>query len=516
MPSHDRRSAGRRRAWGRGPIILRFESLEGRQLLSTAILALPDLVASSFVTTTNADWNQPITATGVVTNQGGATVPTPFNVAIYASHNVNVGPTSVLLGEVTIPAGLAPGQSAPFTTTLKLPPSPVPGMSYNGVVHINLKIDPERVVHESNLRNQAGLGPGYDEAAVQISPSQPANLVMKSVGLISTNPVWGGTLTVTAQIANQGYGNAPATQAQVVLTPTGVAQGGSSDVTIGTIPVPPIPAWSMVNVEQTINLPVIPPVLLTGQSSFTLSVLPDDGFLTNAAYPHHATGGVGVDQSPVGIVVPSGTTLPVLGALPDLAAGAVTTSSAVLHWGQSFQVSAAIQNLGSADPGPFRVDFVLVGPSGDISHGIFLGDTTVEGLPPGAAQMLTQSLTLPLRLPAGVTLSSVGKGGIAVILDPQNVINESFKNNNESTSGPVVLRLLGSDGTSYVPNQPYAAQLLPVRAPVVPPKARTPVVVHTPRGTRRLYRRPPRKPNSVIHELTVFPSQLNKLLKQYI
>ena len=259
MPSHDRRSAGRRRAWGRGPIILRFESLEGRELLSTANLALPNLIGSSFVTTTNADWGQPITATGEVTNQGGATVTTPFNVGIYASHNVRIGATSVLLGEVTIPAGLAPGQSAPFTTTVKLPTSPVAGMSYNGVVHINLKIDPQRVVPESNYHNQSGLGPGYDESAVQITPAQPANLIMKSMGIISTNPVWGGSLTVTAQIANQGYGDAPATTASVVLTPAGVAQGGSSDVTIGTISVPPIPAWTQVNVEQTINLPAAPP-----------------------------------------------------------------------------------------------------------------------------------------------------------------------------------------------------------------------------------------------------------------
>ena len=32
MSSHDRRSAGRRRAWGRGPIILRFEPLEKRTI----------------------------------------------------------------------------------------------------------------------------------------------------------------------------------------------------------------------------------------------------------------------------------------------------------------------------------------------------------------------------------------------------------------------------------------------------------------------------------------------------
>ena len=64
MSSQDRRSAGRRRAWGRGPIILKFESLEGRELLSRVGPALPNLVGSSFVTTPNADWNQSITVSG--------------------------------------------------------------------------------------------------------------------------------------------------------------------------------------------------------------------------------------------------------------------------------------------------------------------------------------------------------------------------------------------------------------------------------------------------------------------
>ena len=34
MPSNDRRAAGRRRAWGRGPIILKLESLERRALMT--------------------------------------------------------------------------------------------------------------------------------------------------------------------------------------------------------------------------------------------------------------------------------------------------------------------------------------------------------------------------------------------------------------------------------------------------------------------------------------------------
>ena len=502
--------------WGRGPIILKFESLERRELLSTAVLALPDLVGTSFNTTANADWGQPITASGVVTNQGTATVTTPFNVGIYASHDSKTGGTAVLLGEVTIPAGLAPGQSAPYSTIVDLPNSPVAGMSYNGEVHINVKIDPQRQVPESNYHNQSGLGPGYDESAVQITPEQPANLIMKSMGIISTNPVWGGSLTVTAQIANQAYGAAPATEAEVVLTPSGTAQGGSSDVVIGTIPVPPIPAWSQVNVEKTITLPVTAPILLTGQSAFTLSILPDDGYLTNAVYPHYATSGVGVDESPVGIVVADGTTTPVLGSLPDLAVGAVDTSPTTLHWGQSVQVTAGVTNLGAAHSGSFRVDFVLVGASGDVTHGIFLGQTTVASLPAGDGEELTQSLNLPLRLPAGVSLSSVGTGRIAVIVDPGHTINESFYNNNEATSGPVVLRLLGSDGSTTVPTTPYPAQLLAVEAPVLPAKAKSAVVVHTRKGTTKLYRKPPHQPSSIVHELTLFPKQVNNLIKKFV
>ena len=238
MPSQDRRSAGRRRAWGRGPIILKFDSLEQRALLSGAGASLPDLVGSSFTTTQNADWNDPITASGQITNQGPGTVTTPFNVGIYASPTSMIGHRAVLLGEVTIPAGLAPGQSAPFSTTVTLPSSPLPGMDANGVVHINLKVDPQRVVPESNEKNDTGVGLGHDVAAIQITPHQPARLNTTSIGIYPATPQWGGTLTVTAQISNTSYGDAPATRAQVILTPTGLTPGTGSDVTIGSIAVP--------------------------------------------------------------------------------------------------------------------------------------------------------------------------------------------------------------------------------------------------------------------------------------
>ena len=65
MPSHDRRAAGRRRAWGRGPIILKLESLERRALLA-ANSTLPDLVNSALVTSTKGVTGHPLAAAGAI------------------------------------------------------------------------------------------------------------------------------------------------------------------------------------------------------------------------------------------------------------------------------------------------------------------------------------------------------------------------------------------------------------------------------------------------------------------
>ena len=76
MPTLNRRAAGRRRAWGRGPIILKFDSLERRELLSAAQLA-----GTSLATVHAADWGDSVAVQGTIVNQGGTTVTVPFDVA---------------------------------------------------------------------------------------------------------------------------------------------------------------------------------------------------------------------------------------------------------------------------------------------------------------------------------------------------------------------------------------------------------------------------------------------------
>src|SRR5262249_3419688 len=126
MSSQDRRAAGRRRAWGRGPIILKLESLERRALMA-ANGSLPDLVNSALTTFSSvADWSDTVEVSGRVTNQGGSTTTAPLQVAIYASPIRGIGRFSVPVGQVTIPAGVTPGQSVPYQTSVQLPATPIP------------------------------------------------------------------------------------------------------------------------------------------------------------------------------------------------------------------------------------------------------------------------------------------------------------------------------------------------------------------------------------------------------
>ena len=82
------------------------------------------------------------------------------------------------IGEVTIPAGLAPGQSVPYQTSVQLPSTPVPDVSSTGgTLYITAVVNPTRTVAESNYQNNEDLGPPYDTAPVLIQAPTPADLV---------------------------------------------------------------------------------------------------------------------------------------------------------------------------------------------------------------------------------------------------------------------------------------------------------------------------------------------------
>jgi hypothetical protein len=522
MPTLNRRAAGRRRAWGRGPIILKFDSLERRELL-TAAPPPAQLAGSSLVTTHAADWSDTIGVQGTIVNQGGTAVTVPFDVALYASPSTAIGRYAVQIGDVTIPAGIEPGQSVPFSTTVKLPSSPIPGVSKSGIVYIDEKIDPGQTIPGADRRASSGVGIPYESSYIVITPDQPSNLQGSTLAVSTPTTTWGSDITVTAQVRNAGAGSSPATRALLVLTPTGTAPTWPNDVAIGSLNIPPIPAYQTVNVVQNISLPATVPTLLNanGNTAFTLSMIQDADYVTNSMYPHLPSVGLGYDLVNMTInpsTAPATATAP----LADLAASSVLMSSNSLSWGESFQVTTTVQNLGMGDAGPFTVRFLLIGQNGQVNQGIFLGDAHIPGLAAGYDQPLVQTLQLPTRVPAGMNLNSVGYARVAVVVDAENSVNESLISNNLGESGPIVVRLPGTNGTSVVPTTAAPGVLPSLKAQPAPKtkphprRAAARALLAAEQAPKKLHRKPPKKEPTLVHQLTTLPTKVNDLIKKFV
>ena len=481
MPTDRRRSDARRRAWGRGPMILRFEPLEGRELLSTTVVstssgtttaaatsttsAAPDLVGGSFDTLHNLDWGDAFHAKGAILNQGNVAVASAFKVDFYASPTSGLNTsTAVLLGEATVPAGLQPGQSAPIDQTLLLPTTPLSGVGSDQKIYIEMVIDPKGAVPESNTQNNSGLGQGYDLSTVTITPHQPANLIGTSIGVYPGTAQWGSTVGITSQLQNNGAGAAPSTRARFVITPKGYAPGGSADYTVGNMQVPAIAAGQSTVVTQNITFPSMPPAYLAGATQYILSVVPDADYAISPVYPHIATQGIGFDMADLTIALPTTTTTQ--GPKPDLAPVSVLAPTQPIAFGQTFQVTTTIQNSGNLDAPAYRVRFLLVGTNGDLTQGLFLGDTVLsDGLKAGYTQNVIQTLKFPSRLPLGVGALS-NQARIAVEVDPENNLGEPNRANNAAVSGLVTLQLVRADGT-----------IVPITSTSAPTTVTTPAAV---------------------------------------
>jgi CARDB len=470
MSSHDRRAAGRRRAWGRRPIILKLEPLERREMLTASASAaaasptLPDLVNSALITSTSVlDWGGSLEVEGRVKNQGGSTTTAPFQIEIYVDSIRGINKYAVPIGMVTIPAGLAPGQSEPYDTSVTLPTSPIPNVgSSGGTLYVNAAVNPTHALAESNYHNNEDLGPPYDSVAELIQTPTPANLVGTTLAVSPTDASWGNSITVTAQVTNQSSGASPQTRALLSITPQGLTYGGSTTFGIGSIAVPPLAAYQTVNLVQTFTLPAVAPASIAAYTNFGLTMTQDADYLTNDQYPHQSDQGIGLDQAALTITTNPASTA-VAGPLPDLAASSVALSKTTAQWGSTIQVSTNVQNLGAGGAPPSSVFFVLTGQSGSLTDAIFLGETTLPALASGASQPINQTLQLPITLPAGVQLNSVGYVRVEVLTNPENDFNESVYSNGAALSQPFIVRLPGNATTvptSQVPGAlPSIAQL---------------------------------------------------------
>jgi hypothetical protein len=438
----------------------------------------------------------------------------------------------VPIGSATIPAGLGPGQSAVYETSVTIPATPIPEVSSTGgTLHIDAVVNPSHTVQESNYRNNEDLGPPYDSAPILIEPQSPPELVATTLAVTPNAMYWGDTITVTAQITNEGAGASPQTRALLSLTPSGLTYGDPTTIGIGSITVPPLSPYQTINLVQNITLPAVEPLAIANYTNFGLTMAQDADYVTNSAYPHGPTQGLGYDQTPITITTNPNSTA-TAGPLPDLAASTVLVGQHTLFWGSTADVSTAVENVGQGGAGPFLVRFVLTGQAGSITDSIFLGQVAVPSLAPGATQQISETLQIPTRLPNGVALNNVGYGRIAVIADPEDTVNVSIRSNSTAISAPVIVRLPGNATTvptglpaGTIPSLSSLARQSHQQSKLQRYQKRVAVLkVKNPRlFSKTLHRR--RGPSGlnvgktslrVAHELTQLPNQVFNLVKKSV
>jgi hypothetical protein len=178
-----------------------------------------------------------------------------------------------------------------------------------------------------------------------------------------------------------------------------------------------------------------------------------------------------------------------------------------------------------------EVMYLLTGSGGSLANAIFLGESTLPALTPGASQVVDQTVLLPSVLPNGVSIPSTSAGRIAVLVDPDHDVDESLRSNSLAESAPVTLRVLGTDGSSTVPTSPPIGTTLGMPQPTGTIQAATaavaPAVAASPKAkaarqgkTTKLHRQAAPKRQSITarieHQLQVFPSNVQNFINSVV
>lgn len=534
MSASDRRAVARRKAWGRGPLILPFDRLEGRQLLSdaSALIAplqtpLPapapaptptatapdpgatvatatqtatppvvptevvtvnptavpvpdapksDLILSGFKASGGLDWGDSFTASGAVQNVGPGPAPSGVKVDLYASARPTLDAGAVYVGTTTLKDGISAGGQATFTSEFHAPPKPIAGLSA-GTFYLIPKVDADNAVAETNDADNGGTS-GSPVQPVVVAPKLAPSLtptLFSAFPIGATQVQWGGTLQVSAQIANTVAGTvAPATRARIVMVPTGQSIASPGAVTIGELYFPEVSAYPPVMRQGTVYLPRVAPVALAGVSQVTVGLIPDADYVVRKPLTTSPVQGVGLDQ--VALTISAAPAGPVSVPRPDLTVKSLQPLDTTLSWGQPFQVKATVANVGGGDAEPVRVRFLLTDANRPNDAPLALADAIVPKLQAGFQQDVLQTIDLEGKLPDGRDPSQIA-GRIIVQVDPEHNLDQSNTSNDVLASGPVKLKLLTRDDVVQPTTTPAApvSSTPPPRAPAVnPPKVTAP------------------------------------------
>ena len=387
----------------------------------------------------NLAWGQTFQVTGMVRNNNPVATQTPAQVFIFASPTSTTGSSSVSLGSVTVPAGLAPGAIYNFSATLQAPQNPTTSLVTGPSYYVTTTVgSPSATNYGQGLL-------GVDSALVGITAPLSSHLVAVGLAVTPSFTDWGQSVNVTATINNQGPGDAPATNARIILAPYGQDPFGPNGYTIGAVPIPQIPANQTVSASQDIRLPYAPPAALANVSKFTMVMVSDAQGLANPVATPMNYQGNGIDWTTLNLSSKPAATP--LSQLPELAATALTTPTA-MSWGQTVQLKLHVMNVGAGNAGQFTVGFSMVQSDSAGAPVLTLGDATVAGLQAGHEQDISLTVKLPAQAPSGM-LANAPNGRIIATIDPAHVLDEVRTPVRDSIeSPPITLRLVAQNGTT--------------------------------------------------------------------
>jgi hypothetical protein len=351
MSPNDRRARARRKAWGRGPMILRFDPLEGRQLLSTLT---PEAPASGAVPGAAEILAAPVLATDPAPGDLAST--TVVNLSATATSNTDPVAIPFSAGEDPAASGPAAG-GGEATTTSVTPTTPT--------------------------------------TTPPVAPADRPDLVPVAFGTKS-NLAWGERFTAQGAVRNEGNTATPAgVKVDVYASTSPQLAPGAVYVGSATIDQPIAPGGTA---EFTGSM-IAPPIAFTASPNyyFTLKV---DGDGVVAETDEANNGGGGVAPTAAVQVVPERTA-----ELAATSFAAVPLLNGTLRWGRTLQVEATIANGASgvtAPPTRARIVAYAKGGSPDGTGAVTVGELFAPALPGGATTTLRGTIYLPLQTPGAL------------------------------------------------------------------------------------------------------------------
>ncbi len=475
------------------------------------VTAVGRLTPVSLSAPSSLAWGQTFVLTGSIRNNSSVATTTPAEANIYLSPTANTGTNSESIATFTVPAGLPPGALFNFKYPLTIPKSPNQALLAGSSYYITT------TVGFASATNTGSGAQGVDASKVNVAQALPAHLIAAGISVAPGTSDWGQDLNITAKVTNSGPGDAPATNARIILVPYGQDPFGPTGYTIGSVPIPQIAAGQTVSGAQAIRLPYSPPAVLANVSKFTLVMVSDATGLANPVVTPSTYQGLGLDWTTVNLTARP-TDVPVT-QLPQVTATALTTPT-VISWGQNIDLKVHVQNVGSGDAGPFDVRFSLIQNNVAGAPVLLLGDAHVSSLKAGQSQDVVQTIKLPSQAPAGMVASGTA-GRIIATIDPNHTLNEVRSSASDTIqSPPITLKLVAQDGTTtpVVTSTTHSTAPTPVTTKTTttaPPGAGSATVAipitTQPTKTKIVHKVVRHKPQPVVHRtvthLKVYPAK---------